>query len=70
MVDERTSGSLKPPIDYDGTENLTTKNKIRNRRTAHATIAVVDNDRFTGLCTPDIRPVMKDSTIHPATVHQ
>ena len=70
MVDERTSGSLKPPIDYDGTENLTTKNKIRNRRSAHATIAVVDNDRFTSLCTLDIRPVMKDSTIHPATVHQ
>ena len=59
MVDGRTIDSPEPPIDYDGTENGKTRNNICNRRIAYATTATVDKDRFSGLCTLDIRPEKK-----------
>ena len=70
MVDERTPGFPEPFIDHDGAENGTTNTKIFNRCIAHAIIALVDNDRFTSLCTLDIHPEKKYSKIQPATVHQ
>ena len=59
MVDGRTPGSPEPLIDQDGAKNSTTGNKIYNRRIAHATTATVDKNRFTSLCTLDIRPEIK-----------
>ena len=70
MVYVCTLGSPEPSIDHDGAENGSTKTKIYNWRIAHATTATVNDDRFTSLCTLDIRPEKKDSKIHPATIHQ
>ena len=70
MVDGRTLGSPEPLKDHDDAKNGATGNKICNRRIAHATTATVNNNRFTSLCTLDIRPEKKDSKIDPALIHK
>ena len=70
MVDESTLGSPDPLNDQDGAKYSATGNKICNRRIAHATIATVNNDRFTSLCTLVIRPEKKASKINPALIHK
>ena len=70
MVDGRTFDSPEPSINHDGAEDGTIGNKICNRRIAHATTATVDKNRFTSLCTLDIRPEKKKSKIDPALVHK
>ena len=70
MVEGRSIVSPEPSIDQDGIKNGTTKTKIYNRRIIHATIATVDNDRFTSLYTLDIRPEKKESKINSIIFHQ
>ena len=70
MFEGRTLGSPELSIDQDGAGNGTTKKYICNQRIAHTTTGTVDNDRFTSLCTLDIRPEKKESKINPVIVHQ
>ena len=46
------------------------KNKVYNRRIAHATTATVINNRFTTKCTLDIRPEKPTSIINSSKIHQ
>ena len=69
MLTKETNESVNNNKEHEG-QNDNVKNTICNRHIEHATIATIENNRFTTKCTLDIRPVKKNEPINAAKVHQ
>ena len=70
MDDVRTIGSLEPPAACNGIKDGTPQSQIHQRRIEHATAATVDNDRYTTICTLEIRPAKDDTVTTTNTIHR
>ena len=53
--------SKEPPDPRNGVKDSNSQSQIQQRRIEHATTATVDNDRYTTICTLEIRPPRDDT---------
>ena len=69
MVDGCTPTSSQPPTSQDGVNDDPVKSHTYNRRIAHETTAIIENNRFTSYCTLEIRPEQKYYVIKTTIIH-
>ena len=69
MVDERTPGSSKSPNERNGVNDNFSRSQLFQYRIVHMTTTIVANNRFTTICTLELRLSKNDSTIATSIVH-
>ena len=70
MDDVRTHDAQEPPDPRNGVKDGTPQSQNQQRRIEHATTATVTNDRYTTICTLEIRPTKDDSATATNTIHR
>ena len=70
MDDVRTSDPQEPPDAHNGVKDGTPQSQIHERRIEHVTTATIDNDRYTTICTLEIRPAKDDTATATDTIHR
>ena len=70
MDDVRTSDSKESPGPRNGVKYGNSQSQIQQRRIEHATTATVDNNRYTTICTLEIRPPRHDTVIATNRIHR
>ena len=68
MDDVRTPDSQEPPDPRNDVKDGNPQSQNQQRRIEHATTATVDNDRYTTICTLEIRPPRDDTVIATNTI--
>ena len=70
MDDVRTADSQEPPDHRNGVKDGTSQSQNQQRRIEHATTATVNNDRYTTICTLELRPPKDDTATETNTIHR
>ena len=70
MDDVRTHDSQEPSDTRNGVKDGTPQSQNQQRRIEHATTATVTNDRYTTICTLEIRPSKDDTATATNTIHR
>ena len=70
MDNVRTPDSQELPDPRNGVKNGNPQSQIQQRRIEHATTATIDNDRYTTICTLEIRPPRDNTVIATNTIHR
>ena len=70
MDDVRTHDAQEPPNTRNSVKDGNPQSQIQPRRIEHATTATVDNDRYTTICTLEIRPLKDDTVTATYTIHR
>ena len=70
MDDVRTPDSQEPPDPHNGVKDGNTQSRLQQCRIEHVTTAIVDNDRYTTICTLETRPPRDDTAIAINTIYR
>ena len=70
MDDVRTHDAQEPPDTRNGVKDGNPQSQNQQRRIEHATTATVTNDRYTTICTLEIRPSKDDTATAINTIHR
>ena len=70
MDDVRTPDSQEPPDPRNGVKDGNPQSQNQQRHIEHATTATITNDRYTTICTLEIRPSKDDTATATNTIHR
>ena len=70
MDDVRMVNAQEPPDSHNGGKNGIPQSQIQQRRIENATTATVNNDRYTTICTLELRPPKDDTVTATNTIHR